>query len=315
MSSHLAQAAEWLYQLNPTMLKVPPRATDEEYCFMGPDGGTEGAVTCREIGYAHATCVGSWMLPPEYHIVEGIAVTLVALVVLHLVAPSLKALIDTKTCKIQHPRGSRAASLFCFGMVMIYKVFGYPKRIFYIVMPCNMQWALSFLQCFLIPESWTILQYTVLQLRISYIVSVIIAIVTPETEDCVLPGEYVFYWINHAILLILPAAYIANGSVSCFPPSDSTMSTRTFNLLWLAYSCAAFAIFYFIPVVLLAIYSGLNLNFMMHPPHDHFALKGQYYRLTSIALLSTLFGVSRLLAVGFEKAYKGSSSADKKKTS
>lgn len=313
MSALLEQAASWLYQINPTLCKEPPRATPDEYCYMGPDGGTKGAVLCRDILYSQATCVGSWMLPPERHIIEGIVVTLVACICLQGILPKIHKVMDNQPLKIQHPPGARLSSLFCVTMIMIYKYFGYPSRTYYMVMPCNMQWVLSFLQCFVIPESWVFFQYSVLQLRVTYLMSVIIAIVTPETDDCELPGEYAFYWINHFILLYLPLAYMANGSVSCLAPTTATTNSG-FNFLWWAYSCLVFAIFYFIPVTLMAIYSGLNLNFMLHPPHDHFIISGQWYRIKTIVLLSALFGVSRLLALGAEKAGLGPGKKSKSKT-
>ena len=322
MAAVLSQAADLLYQLNPTLCKDPPRATDEEYCYMGPDGGTDGAILCKEIPYSMATCVGSWLLPPEHHIVEGIAVTIVALLILQKTIPKLYKMTDIPNLKIQHPVWARSASFFCFSMMMCYKYFGYPSRTYYLVMPCNMQWALSFLQCFLIPDSWRMAQYIILQLRLSYIMSVIIAIVTPETDDCTLPGEFFFYWFNHALLLLLPAAYVANGSVSCYPSKAATpttatgeeTSTWTFNILWWQFSCALMAVFYFIPVTIMAVYSGLNLNFMLHPPHDHFALKGKWFRLTAVLLLAILFGVSRLIVGALENLFLGGRNSDKNKT-
>mmetsp|Transcript_27338 Transcript_27338/g.45215 ORF Transcript_27338/g.45215 Transcript_27338/m.45215 type:complete len:334 (-) Transcript_27338:83-1084(-) len=306
----LTQASEWLYSLNPTLSKVPPRADAvDEVCFLGPDGTIEGAVFCRDLLYSHATCVGSWLLPPEHHIVEGIVVTLLSLLILARAIPKLYQCMDVPNLHIRHPPGARAASLFCFSTMMYYKYAGYPSRMFYLVMPCNMQWALSVLQCFVVPESWTVAQYTLLQMRLTYIMSVIIAIVTPETDDCILFGEYAFYWFNHILLLVLPAAYVANGSVSCFPQSMSSttkhtpISTWTFNTLWWQFSCAVFSVFYFIPVTLLAVYSGLNLNFMLHPPHDHFALQGQWFRLIAVAMLAVLFGVSRALVLWAESSF------------
>lgn len=325
MTALLNTAAEWLYQLNPTLCKEPPRATDDEYCYMGPDGGTEGALFCKDIDYSMATCVGSWLLPPEHHIVEGVAVSIVALFILHRTIPKLYQVTDVPHLQIQHPVWARSASLFCFGMIMCYKYFGYPARTFYIVMPCNMQWALSFLQVFLIPQSWSMAQYTILQMRLTYIMSVVIAIVTPETDDCILPGEFIFYWFNHALLLLLPAAYIANGSVSCYPPSNNNNnikgttsttappSTTTFNILWWQFSCALMAVFYFFPVTIMAVYSGLNLNFMLHPPHDHFALKGRWFRLTAVALLALMFGISRLIILSLEKMLRPRTSRSSQK--
>jgi hypothetical protein len=334
----ISQASQWLHNLNPTLPKIPPRADNvDEICLLSPSGSTEGAILCRDLPYSQATCVGSWLLPSEHHFVEGIVVTLLSLLILIRTFPKLYQITDSTQLHIQHPWGSKAVSLFCFAMMMVYKYSGYPGRVWYIVMPCNMQWALSFLQCWVVPEHWSMAQYTLLQMRLTYIMSVIIAIVTPETDDCLLPGEFAFYWFNHVLLLILPIAYIANGSVSCLPhtqqrpglseqannttsktnstttkgdhysPSprstvkeSTTISTWAFNGLWWQFSCAIFSVFYFIPVTLLAIYSGLNLNFMLHPPHDHFILKGRWFRLMAVTLLAILFGVSRALMLWLE---------------
>jgi len=322
--SLLDQAAAWLYSVNPTLCKVPPRAADDEYCYMGPDGGEEGALLCGDILYSHATCVGSWLLPPEHHIVEGIVVTALALLAMKATIPKLYQVTDMQHLQIQHPPGASGASLFCVSLILCYKYFGYPARTYYMVMPCNMQWVLSFIQCFVVPESCKVAQYTLLQLRLTFIMSVIIAIVTPETEDCILPFEYEFYWINHFLLLLLPAAYVANGSVSCLPPKATTsnsnnsseaVSTWAFNYYWWQFSCLMFCLFYFIPVTFLAIYSGLNLNFMLHPPHDHFALKGRWFRLVATLLLALLFGVSRLLVLGGEKMFPKQPKDNSKKNS
>lgn len=208
-------------------------------------------------------------------------------------------------------------------MMMYYKYAGYPSRMYYVTMPCNMQWVLSVIQCFVLPQQWKLAQLFLLQLRLTYLMSVVIAIVTPETDDCILPGEFEFYWFNHFLLLILPATYVANGSVSCLPPiqtssdndlhsrSSNSSTTWTYNRLWWQFSCAVFSLFYFIPVTFLAICSGLNLNFMLHPPHDHFALKGRWFRLVATAMLATLFTVSRALILGFEKGFRNASKAGK----
>ncbi|KAL3919038.1 MAG: hypothetical protein SGILL_003954 [Bacillariaceae sp.] len=305
--SLLLQASNWLYQLNPTLSEIPPRADNVgEICYMGPGGSKDGAILCQDLLYSHATCVGSWMIPPKHHIVEGILVTLISILILAVAIPKLNGFANTSVLKIRHPPGARLASLFCFGMIMYYKYAGYPGRTYYIVMPCNMQWFLSFAQCFMVPTNWTWAQYTLLQLRLTYLMSVIIAIVTPETDDCILPGEYAFYWFNHLLLLILPAAYVMNGSVSCIPQQQSdaeSASSWTFNLWWWTYACCVFSVFYFIPVSLLAIYSGLNLNFMLHPPHDHFALNGPWFRLVAVGMLAVLFGFSRAIVYGIERMF------------
>ena len=291
-SALLAQLGNWLYNINPTLCNTPPRPDDDgEYCFCD-DTNPNDSILCKDINYGHSTCVGSWMLSPEHLIVEGIIVTIISVGILYYwVLPKLHSMTpNLDTINITHPSWSKPVSIICLGMVLIYKVMGYPGRIYYVVMPCNMQWILSFIQSMLPnntgDDKYKWIQYTLLQIRLTYIMSVIIAIVTPETDDCEHFIEYEFYWINHILLLILPACYILNGSVSTIPSTSSSneVSTLTFNFYWWLYSCCIFSIFYFIPVTLMAIVSGLNLNFMLHPPNDHFILYGKYFRLTAIAL-------------------------------
>lgn len=265
---------------------------------MGPDGSTHGAILCKNIPYAMRSCVGSWMLHPERHVIEGIFGGFVAMMVAMWLFPRLKASVP-KDHVIQHPSWAPLCSLICMSIISVYKGFGYPNRFFYFVMPCNMQWVLSVIQCYVIPTSWTVCQHTLLQIRFTYLMSVVIAIVTPETEDCVMFGEYAFYWINHILLLLLPAAYISNGSVSCFSP---TVKAFPLNFYWWLYSCSIFWVFYYGPVTVMAVHSGLNLNFMMHPPMDHFVLKGPNYRLVATAALAAAYVVSRLLCIAYEKS-------------
>jgi len=61
----------------------------------------------------------------------------------------------------------------------------------------------------------------------------------------------------------------------------------------------------------MAIYTGLNLNFMLHPPHDHFLLKGENFRLVAAASLGSLYTVSRLVCLKAEKAIVGRNNVTK----
>lgn len=80
---------------------------------MGPDGSTEGAVLCKDLPYSHATCVGSWLLPPEHHIVEGMLVTIVSLLILAVTVPKLLLMLKNRSdIHIKHPPGARLVSLF-----------------------------------------------------------------------------------------------------------------------------------------------------------------------------------------------------------
>ena len=299
-SSLVNNIGDALYNINQSLCNNPPRGLDDEFCYMGPDGTEQGAILCKDISYEEATAVGSWMLKPKQIAMEGIVGIFVCSLALTWLIPKLRS-ISPSTIKIQHPKGSPLLSLFCLGMVCFYKLSGYNSKIFYLVMPCNMQWVLSVLQCYLVPDSFTFLQFSILQIRLSYLMSVVIAIATPETDDCIALGEFQFYWINHSVLLLLPLAYIMNGSVSCYPSKNAQCSTLAYNAYWWLFSCIIFYIFYFGPVTIVAIYTGLNLNFMLHPPHDHFLLKGDIFRLVATASLGFFYIISRFLCLNAEK--------------
>ena len=303
MTSLLNEVGEVLYNINPSLRLRPPTNLDDEFCYLGPDGTEDGAILCKDLLYEHAISVGSWMLGPQKIAAEGIVGIFICSLMLVLLVPKLRA-ISPPMKKIQHPKGSPLLSFFCLGMILYYKTIGFKNKIFYVVMPCNMQWVLSVLQSYVVPDSYTFLQFSILQIRLSYLMSVVIAIVTPETDDCTALGEYEFYWFNHMILLLLPLAYVVNGSVSCYPSKSSGCSTLAYNAYWWLFSCIAFYLFYFGPVTIMAITTGLNLNFMLHPPTDHFLLKGQNFRLVATTSLGFFYTISRIICLNVEKSFQ-----------
>lgn len=302
MASLLNGVAEALHNINRSLCDRPPRGLDDEFCYLGPDGTEDGAILCKEMAYDHAMSVGSWVLEPKKIVTEGVVGISICSLTLVWLVPKLRA-ISPPIKTIEHPKGSPPLSLLCSGMILYYKTIGFENKIFYFVMPCNMQWALSVMQCYLVPNSYKFLQYSILQIRLTYLMSVVIAIVTPETGDCTAPGEYEFYWFNHFVLLLLPLTYVVNGSVSCYPSEASQCSTLTYNAYWWLFSCIIFYVFYFGPVTIIAISSGLNLNFMLHPPNDHFLLKGQNFRLVATASLGFFYFISRFICLNVEKLF------------
>jgi len=318
----LSNIATSLYSINPRLCEIPPRGLADEFCYCGSgDDGSDNIsnVLCQDLDPEHALSVGSWLLTPERIVLEAIVGIVICYILLLWLIHKLREISNFSTQqqqrqhhqKIKHPKGVRIISLLCLTIICWYKLSGFQNQMYFLVMPCNIQWVLSILQCYLIPDSFTFLQFCILQLRITYIFSVIIAIVTPETGDCTRFGEYEFYWFNHFILLILPLLYINNGSISCFPPRKSSYDGRptttrevlVYNAYWWLFSCLVFYLFYFVPVTIMSVHSGLNLNFMLHPPHDHFILKGESFRLVATTLLAACYIFSRLLCLTVEKKY------------
>ena len=73
---------------------------------------------------------------------------------------------------------------------------------------------------------------------------------------------------------------------------------------WTLLSCSYFAFFYFGIVTPLSIQSGLNLNYMLHPPPNQDDLVGQGYRMMSIVYCVVSFAVMRMIIIVLELIWR-----------
>jgi hypothetical protein len=288
MAAIISFLGEQLYALNPSLLPTPPeqQGSDQDVCFLGPNGEEDaGSVTlCGELPDGMRPNIGSWYLSPDRHVVEGLLVLVFCGTLVSKIQPLLMKRIQNSTTQIRHPFWVKPVTVFCFGMIVWYKLQGYSSKMYYLVMPCNMKWILCMILCFG-PQQY---QPIVLELLCSYFSLAMVALATPDTTDTILPGEFTFFFANHAILLLIPLAYIHNGSITTKTP----LST---HFLWWTVACCWFALLYFPVVSVLGTKSGLNLNYMMHPPPNQTLVAGDWYRFTSTALCAFMFFLSRAI--------------------
>lgn len=83
----------------------------------------------------------------------------------------------------------------------------------------------------------------------------ILALVFPETESLLLPGEVVHYYLYHVIIMVLPALWILSGRFRAHS------GAAPFFVAWAIYifmNC--------IPTQFAALLSGRNVAFMLTPP-------------------------------------------------
>lgn len=237
------------------------------------------------------------------------------------------------------PKVMRIATTIIFTLQIIYKICGYPGKILIMVMPCNVLWTLNMILCYYkinhqnnnnnnnnnnvniitLKEvnqlDYSNVAYTILQLQCSYIVLVLVALANPDFSDTVLFGEVYFFIIHHFFLLYYIIHYIfITGQISTllggnddYENNDKGKSTMchvtsciTHFMQWIIMSCSYFAIFYFGIVTPLSIKSGLNLNYMLHPPPNQDDLVGEGYRITSIVYCAVSFTVMRFMIVVLE---------------
>jgi hypothetical protein len=287
-----------LHSLNPSLLdSTPPfeELTGKDVCFLGPNGEDSADLVtyCKDVEFR--SLVGSWYLTPERHALEMMLLPPLFVFVLWKSIPSLRLLEERNSASMMtydHPRGIPILSVVCMSMLLVYKTLG--QKLLYLCMPCNIQWALTVLLCFgnLSGPSQGLLK----QFILCFSGYTVVALATPDTSDCLYFGEAAFFFFNHTVLLAIPILYLVTRRISVFSPSKSC-STLWFNMQWWLASCAAFGIFYFLPVTLVAIFSGQNLNYMMSPPPGQDVVVGNSYRLLSIGCCALLIGLTRISMV------------------
>jgi hypothetical protein len=299
MASILSLLGDALYSLNPSMLPSPPEGLTfgidgpDEVCYRAPNGDE---TMCEDLPPGMAATVGTWYLGPQRYILEGILVFLACLGVIRFFLPRL----STSPSRVHHPKGVPLVAAFSCLAIFYYKYFAYVKKVLYFVMPCNMQWLLTVLLCYG-PKKWS---PVILELQLSYLGGAFVALAGPDLTDITMFGELEFFFFNHGILPFIPLLYLQNGSYT-------TRTSLATHVEWWAISCSFFGIFYFTVVTFMAVLSGQNLNYMLHPPPGQDLCVGDWYRFYSIGLLSILFALSRLLGYVVEVAFFSRNKAKK----
>ena len=314
ISEYISFLGERFVDLNPSMMQQPPApiGDDNDICFLGPNGedDPEKVIRCGDLPLGMRPNVGAFYLHPDQLVAEGIVVTLIASVLLAVLISSVsKSQPSNVNTKIHHPKWVPPVTTFCCTMIFIYKVFAYPSKMFFFTMPCNMQWIVTLALVFG-PISWHKL---LLELLVCYLGGAFVALATPDTTDCIMFGEKEFFFFNHIVLPIIPLAYANNGSITL-------RTSFSKHLQWWGISCCCFAIFYFSITTVLAVYSGLNLNYMLHPPPGQSLVDGPWYRIVSIGLCALEFALNRgfsylmerLMSVLFSRS-RGRDSTNKQK--
>uniref|UniRef100_A0A7S4J714 Uncharacterized protein n=2 Tax=Odontella aurita TaxID=265563 RepID=A0A7S4J714_9STRA len=197
---------------------------------------------------------------------------------------------------LRPPSFIRIISVIFFGLQSVYKYAGYPGKWLSMLLPCNVLWFLHTVLAYYPMSSQS--SHVIIQLCVAYSGLAMVALAVPDTDDCVLPLEKVFFFTHHTMLLAFPAYHVGfSGKVSLLPDKSEGETFWGNFMKWHLLSCAIFALFYFSLVTPISIYSGLNLNYMLSPPpNPGDFVSGPNFRILSIGCCATLFFLARLLA-------------------
>lgn len=291
--------------MNPTLTSFPPsleRIEAGEVCYLGPNGeiSSDKVVLCKDLPFDMVGSVGSWYLSPERHLLEFPLLSIIFGILVAKILPKLKKVShhssQSSPVLLRPPNAMRQLILLIFALQSRFKLLGYRGKILSMLLPCNFIWFLAMILSFY-PNLDTIASNTIIQLWLNFLILPIAALAQPDFSDTVLFGEKEFFYFHHTLLVVIPLYFLFSKKVTTL-----TRPIFVTNVQWVLLSGSLFGLMYVTVVTPVSIASGLNLNYMLHPPPG-FPFKGQNYRLWSIASIWSMVAMTRFCLVIIETCF------------
>mmetsp|Transcript_31593 Transcript_31593/g.66007 ORF Transcript_31593/g.66007 Transcript_31593/m.66007 type:complete len:357 (+) Transcript_31593:57-1127(+) len=301
MNHFLFRAGRLVRAVNPSMLATPPPPTEEsgyDVCYLGPNGedDPELLVYCKDLYEGQRGMVGSWYLTPERHIIEYISAVAISSTIIRALLPKLSRYPDDQVDNLNPPVFIKIPTCIFVSCQLIYKFCGYPGKVLFMFMPCNVLWTMWAFLCFW-PNLSAQMMHILYQLIVPYSGLAIAAVATPDTSDLTMWGEVPFFFLMHCALIIYPIYFLSSGVITVLPIIGSNDNIVGNFLKWWALTCACFAFFYFGIATPLSVIYGLNVNYMLHPPPTPGdIISGPNFRLQSTLACAVAFFFFRFLA-------------------
>jgi len=296
----LSLAGEFVKSINSSLLASPPPSTEQtgkDVCYLGPNGeyGIDHVVYCKDLPDGLRAMVGSWYLDPERHVIECIAFVALSSLLIIALLPRLSQYPKSNAAKLTPPLSIKVTTFIIYSCQLIYKLNGYPGKILFMAMPCNVLWTMWASLCFLPMSAQTM--HVMYQLIVPYTSLAIVAVATPDTSDLTMFMEVPFFFFMHYALIFYPIYLMRRGHLSVLPLTTSKDGLVVNFIKWWLLSCAYFALFYFGVAVPLSIKYGINLNYMLSPPPNPGNLvAGPNFRLQSTMCCAAVFFFVQFLA-------------------
>lgn len=151
------------------------------------------------------------------------------------------------------------------------------RQLIFVVNPCHL---LCLVQAYLLSDcqllSGVVSKNTVFRLHLFFLHGPLMACIFPVTNTLFLPGEVLTYWVEHALLLIIPFYLLASQHTLYTVPA-----TLREVFSWTALSYGVWGIYHYFILQPLALVSLANLNSILCPAiTDPF--RGPAYRLHAL---------------------------------
>lgn len=175
---------------------------------------------------------------------------------------------------------------------------GSRTKILYMMAPCNFLWLVYWAICY-IPMTARARQIAY-QITVPYLAFPTLAFIAPEEVNLTNWMERPFFYVHHALLVVLAFHLLRSRRVSMIPKSGD-ISYSILKEWVLAFSF--FGIYHSALSVPLSIVFGVNLNYVMSPPNTHWSggwFGGRWYRLQLVTYFGAEFLLIQLLIAIFE---------------
>eukprot|EP01137_Pigoraptor_chileana_P002385 Opistho-2@41157 len=256
--------ARFLHDMHPGMPLVPNRAT---------------------------SLSGSWFLSPRQHVIEFIVYNAFFLTIFFVLSKRLTAKggayyfieVDARRKRTIVEHLATLSLLVTLGYTLYFKYLR--GGTLFLLQPCHISLAILIVLSFA-PAGWKG-AHLLFNMYFYWMWGAILALAFPDLRDYEDPVEIFFFFFEHYLLVVIPFVFYAVGRFEILEPT-------------LAITLCAFsvkAIYHSIVLESLALYTGLNLNYLMSPPTGILEHFGIYYRSVQYAFCCILTFVTRYVLV------------------
>ncbi|XP_059225770.1 transmembrane protein 164 [Stomoxys calcitrans] len=220
-------------------------------------------------------------------IIEAILFCLVFICVIRWAIKRLEPiqLPDAKELNKPHS-GMRIALLLTmtliFGIEMGFKLAN--RSVIFVLNPCHIQ---TLVQIYILAAKPSRTTTALFRIQMNNLNGAFLAYIFPEVECRTLPFEQATYWIQHALLYIIPVYILRSGLCQ-------VEDFRDFN--WVIIGVEFQLIYHFSVLNIFSMYTGINLNHMLCAAESD-PFQGQNYRIAAVIHESILCPILNKLTV------------------
>ncbi|KAI8122605.1 hypothetical protein FF38_04325 [Lucilia cuprina] len=171
---------------------------------------------------------------------------------------------------------------FIFGIEMGFKLAN--RSVIFVLNPCHIQ---TLVQIYLLAAKPNKLTITLFRIQMNNLNGPVLAFVFPEVDCRTLPFEQATYWIQHAMLYVIPVYIIRTGAYQVEDIKD-------FN--WAIIGVETQLIYHFGVLNFFSIRTGINLNHMLCAAESD-PFQGDNYRIAAVIHESILCPILNKLTV------------------